>query len=677
MFREEFKKLYVKQFGLILAVILIIGEIIFVNILYPKRSFANDFTEGQFYEYMESFSGALTPEKEQAILAEQERIVDARNIENEIENKLRQGGYQSEDEFLDEYERIQLVTKCKDAFDIIFKQYSYALEKPQKRYLTVGDYSGLGVDCPDVLLLALVIYLTSVLFLSEESSNVITFIRISENGKQKTLWGKFVSLLVLIVSAQLFRTVFELLTLISRGNLQELAYPVQTIEFFQNCPYDISILQAFFAISALRFLGYLFISSLVILLSVTIRKALFTVFIPSAVCLLQQFAFDPATPAYYIPTGFLRAVGYFRGDVLSKSDSGESVKLFAEIPLSHLLPLVIITAVFVLVSLVVAYRYYVGNSGKFVLKLASVVAAFVICALSSGCARKQSDNVIYNYRDGLFFAQNDEYYFVESGGKLSAFSKDNGRELDVLRDAFILNDWQKTFVLYGDNLYHSKYFTRDDIYKFSLDTFSNEIAVPAVKSTQGFLGVTIKKKMPIAFITDGIFTDGKNFYWIGSNRVYCEENGNIVKLFDEKISGFNLSFDGQNIYYINGLLQLKRYNLESREESRLPGEFVQAIYYDGTRLLYSDRKGIFSLDTSDLSVEKISDITTNRISSDGKEIIYKNGDQLYLLGFDDPIYTAEKESDLVNFAVISDNGKYAIQNGVGVSKVLEFPDFVS
>ncbi len=192
----------------------------------------------------------------------------------------------------------------------------------------------MGVDCPDVLLLALVIYLTAVLFLSEESSNVITFIRIIENGKQKTLFGKFVSMLVLIVSARLFRTVFELLTLISRGNFQELAYPVRTIEF---------------------------------------------------------------------------------------------LKLFAEIPLSHLLSLVIITAVFILVSLAVVYRYYVGNCGKFVLKSASVAAAFVICALSSGCARKPSDNVIYNYRDGFFFAQNDEYYFVESDVVNFAVISDNGK----------------------------------------------------------------------------------------------------------------------------------------------------------------------------------------------------------------------------------------------------------
>ena len=59
-------------------------------------------------------------------------------------------------------------------------------------------------------------------------------------------------------------------------------------------------------------IGYFFVVSVVILLSVTLHKMLFTIFIPSAICILQQFSFTPDTPSYYIPTGFLRAVGYLQ-----------------------------------------------------------------------------------------------------------------------------------------------------------------------------------------------------------------------------------------------------------------------------------------------------------------------------------------------------------------------------
>ncbi len=64
------------------------------------------------------------------------------------------------------------------------------------------------------------------------------------------------------------------------------------------------------------------------------RQRIFGAVFPSAFCVLQQFAFTPATPAYYIPTGFLRAVEYLRGDVISKNSAGDEIKLFSEIPLS-------------------------------------------------------------------------------------------------------------------------------------------------------------------------------------------------------------------------------------------------------------------------------------------------------------------------------------------------------
>lgn len=676
MFREEMKKLYVKQSGLILTIILIIGEIIFVNFLYPKRFFTSEFTEHQFYEYEKIFSGELTPEKEAAILAEQESIIDARNVENTIENKLRLGEYVSEDEFAAEYEKNHKVTKRKEAFDIIFQQYSYALESPQKRYMTAGDYGGLGSDLPDILLLTFVIMMTAGSFLNEESSNVITFVRISKNGKKKTLSGKIFSLLIFILFGQIFRTLFELFTMISRGNFQELAYPVQSIEYFQNCIYNLSIMQAFLAISALRLLGYLFIASLVMLLSVTLRKALFTVFIPSAVCLLQQFAFNPATPAYYIPTGFLRAVGFFRGNSISKNDSGESITLFGEISLSHIITMIIITLVFIAVSVVVAYAYYNVKPGKFNRKPAVIVSVLFLCVMLSGCSQKQTPNIVYNFCEGSFFAQNEDFYFIQNNNKITAFSKDSSMELDVLRDAFISDNQEKTFMLYDDNLYHIDYYSRGSVYKFSLDTFSNDIAVPAVKSTQGFLGVKLRKERPIGFRIDGIFTNGDSIYYIyfSSRQVYTMKNGNYVQVLEDNFLDYNLSFDGEKIYYINSLMQLKCYDTKTGEEMRLPGEFVQTIYYDGTRLLYSDRNGIFVLNTSNQLVEKISDIKTNQLTSDGKEIVYKDGDQLFLIESNVPIYTGVESSNITNFAVISDIGKFVIQNGVGTSQLLDLPD---
>lgn len=319
MFKEELKKLYIKHFGLILTIVITVSEIAILNFLYQKRDFTTSTNEQYFFSYMDEFSGKLTEDKIAAILEEQERIIDAQNIQSSIEKKLLNGEYDSEGEFLSEYERVREITDRKESFDLVMEQYYYAEKSPDTRYLTVGNYSALGQDFPDIPLLAAVIFLTAFLFLDEETSNVITFIRIGENGRNKTLLGKITALLVFVFSCQTVRMAAELIILISQGSFSELSFPIQSIEFYQNCSYDISIVQGFIIISLLRTVGYLFVAALVLLFSVTLRKVMFTVFIPSVFCVLQQFAFTPATPAYYIPTGLLRAVGYLRGDVISKN----------------------------------------------------------------------------------------------------------------------------------------------------------------------------------------------------------------------------------------------------------------------------------------------------------------------------------------------------------------------
>lgn len=418
---------------------IIAAEIVILNFSYQKRNFTTSTTEQIFSGYMEEFSGKLTEDKKAAILAEQERIVDALNVQSNIEKKLLNGEYDSESEFLSEYERVREITDRKEALDLVMEKYYYAEKFPDCRYLTVGDYSALGQDFPDIPLLAAVIFLTALLFLNEETSNVITYIRIGENGRRKTLFGKIAALLVFVLSCQAARMAAELITLTSQGSFAELSYPIQSIEFFQNCSYNISILQGFLIISLLRTVGYFFIAALVILLSVTLRKVLFTVFIPSAFCVLQQFAFTPATPAYYLPTGFLRAVGYLRGDVISENDSGEKIKLFAEIPLAHSMILIVLTLIFISVSVKIASSYYSCKSAKKI-HLKATFSLILSCVILSGCSAEKSERIIYNLAESAYFAQDENSYYISDTENIMCYSKENGEEFELIHSAFDNSD---------------------------------------------------------------------------------------------------------------------------------------------------------------------------------------------------------------------------------------------
>ncbi|MDE6731423.1 MAG: hypothetical protein K2J77_00915 [Oscillospiraceae bacterium] len=656
---EEFKKLYIKYFGIVLSLLFVLGEIAFVNFLYPKREFSSAVTGRHFYEYITEFSGKLTPEKEKKILAEQERIVDAENAEAAIEKRLFNGEYSCEDEFVSEYNENHLITERKEAFDLIFEQYSYALEAPNDRYLTMGNYNGLGTDVPDILMSALVILMTATLFLSEESSGVITFIRISANGKEKTLCGKLSAISLFIVCAQIFRALLEFVVMISRGGVHELFYPLRTLEYFENSPYDISILQGFITISVLRLLGYFFIAALVILLSVTIRKALFTIFIPSAACVLQQFAFNDsettATPAYYLPTGLLRGVGYLRGDVIEINSQGEEIKIFSQIPLIFLIILIILSVVFIIVSVIAAYNYYSGGSFKKLLSKAPAIAAVLMGFTLSGCNYHTPENVSYNLLERSFFAQNDDYFYISSGGGIVQISKHDSSELELIHNVWDeeLNLFNTPLFINGDKLY---YLNGAEVYGVSLEDYgTNKIYSEKYYDNSGFLGVSFASSPDLGKnlgIISGFFTYGGDFYFVYGDRILKDGK----RLFDDEIFNGRVCFDGRRVYYINRLLELKSYDLVTGENIRLPGEFVRAVYCNGPRLLYSDKNGIFALDTSDNSSEKLSDQTADRIDARNDKVVFKSGGSLYLLS--NPLVEIYN-GDLESFAVSSD-GKHLI-----------------
>lgn len=671
MFKEEFKKLFIRQFGLVLTIAFIIGEIIFVSFLYPKREFTSKDTERYFYEYMDKFSGRLTSEKESGILIEQERIVDAQNAQAAIEKRLLDGEYESEEEFLAEYEKYRAVTERDEAFQILFEQYSYAKGDPQNRYIMSRNYAGLGTDMPDVFFLSLIIVLTAFLFLSEESSGMITFIRISENGKGKTFGGKIASMFMLILFGWTFSVFSQFLIMTLRGNYYELSYPLRTIEFFQCCPYDVTILQGFLAISALRLLGYLFVSALMLLLSAAVRKALPVIFIPCAVCLLQQFAFNPTTPAYYIPTGFLRSVGYFRGDVLSKTDSGDEVKIFSQIPIPDLLILIILTLAFIIVSIVVGYNYYICKpKKKFFKKFFGIMAVISVCVSFSGCTDKQNDKIIYNLQEGTFFAQNEDSFFLSRNTGIFKVSKTDGTESQLLRDVFENDQKLNAIALCGGCIYYNNWFGGLNVKKLSLNDYDVSTVISNNGETRnGFLNLNVQSGYTFPYIVTGVFSNNTSVFIVFDNSLFQMKNGSTECHINKDIYNQMLCFDGQKIYYINSILQLRCYDTKSHDDIRLPGELVRSVYYDGTRLLFSDKYGIFAVNLADFSKKKISNNTADMIASDGERIVYSYNGRIYLLA-ENPIELYSE--NVKSFGIISDTNMIVVQNRDLSTKVISF-----
>ena len=364
MIKYEVKKLFFKQWGLVALFIVFIAEIFTLLSAYPKIGFEDSTTSIYYNEYADLFNGSLNSEKEQLILQEQERIINAQNIEYSIEEKLRKNKYNSRDEYISEYRSIREITERSSAFDRYFEKYNYVKEQPDKRCIISSNFDGLCRDFPDVAFLIFIIFVTSNLFLTEENSNMVTLIK-SYGAGRKTFCDKIFSLCIVIFSTTFIICGIEFLVMAFRCDLAELKYPIQSLTYFNNCPFDISIFQGFIIVSILRLFGALFISSLVVLLSVITHKALPVLFIPSSICLVQQFIFKTATASYYLPTGLIRASGYLRGDAYETINQGsmneETSKVFSEIPVLCLILIIVFVISFAVATFLTALKYYSGR----------------------------------------------------------------------------------------------------------------------------------------------------------------------------------------------------------------------------------------------------------------------------------------------------------------------------
>lgn len=229
------------------------------------------------------------------------------------------------------------------------------------------------------------------------------------------------------------------------------------------------------------------------------------------------------------------------------------------------------------------------------------------------------------------------------------------------RDEFDMNKRKKLIALCGDTIYCNDFLGGVDITAFSLNDLSrfDVSGLSDKKSKGGFLGLKtqLNKDLLSLDLITGIFTNGNAVFAVCDTSVYQIDNGKPRRIINSDVYDEMLCFDGKHIYYINGLLRLNRYDVSSGETMELGGELAQSVYYDGTRVLFSDKNGIFSLDTVNFSILKLSDKTAEKISSDGKNIVYSSGSALYLLS-DNEIRLADNAP--VSYAVISDLNKILI-----------------
>lgn len=606
MLNHELKKLFLKNKVLFFLPVLIAFEIAIVLSNYDKTAFSSEFSHTKYNEYMDEFAGKLTDENENKILAEQAKIIDAQNEEIYVRSKMESDFYKSRAEYEADLEPTKAVTALAEPFDELFTRYSHALKNREKNYIIRGDYNCMTHDFTDFPLVFLIIFGVAALFLNEEYSRVVTPIKISVNGRGKTLRAKLTALLFLILFGAAFRGVLEFAALLNCGDIRDFNYPIQSVVYFENSTLNVSIIGGFFTIQALRFLGYLFIAALTILLSVTVRKGIAAVFVPFAWVILQQFVFYPSTPAYCMPTGLLRATGYLRGKY--KRDEFDPKTTLDGVDDNMMRIIVIVSLILFFITIFIAAKYY-GAKFKFPKKAIMLIAVMSLCGAACGCSEKE-EKIDFNLSGRQEF---DEYYFEKEDGAIIRISAIDNSERKIAQNPF--SDGRYSFSVCGGCLYYcdnSFDINEFAVYQVDLNTLKQKkIYSEALNSYVSFMGIDFYRK-PHIIKERTPFSDGKNLFFYSEDGIERVVNGKPRIIVSEKIFQDKLSFDGERLYYINNDRKLICFDLRDNSRQIVCDEFARCVYCGQGRVLYSTQEGVFSLN-NDLFAEKLSDDAADEI----------------------------------------------------------------
>lgn len=124
LLKNELKKLYIKQYGLVVLLIVFIVKLLTSADLY-KASYSDMSYEQQKYylEYMQEYGGQLTDEKETAILSLYSEAEAAKQLQSDILDKNRNGDYATPEEFTNAMREIPDIIEKYDAIKLLYSNY--------------------------------------------------------------------------------------------------------------------------------------------------------------------------------------------------------------------------------------------------------------------------------------------------------------------------------------------------------------------------------------------------------------------------------------------------------------------------------------------------------------------------------------------------------------------------
>jgi hypothetical protein len=291
LFWCEFYKLMIINKVWIILLLFIIFQIYSLSNVNSNLSF----NENMYINYMKTFSGELTDEKEKIITKEQEKFEKARNAIENIEEKVQKGEI-SREEAIRYKEPYHEVLNAEEIFLRIIEQYEHIKENPKAEFVYDTGYKELLRSNKnaflenDIYLIIMAEIVFSAIFVMEYKTGMNKILNTTPKGKEATAKAKIKVCLITSIIIFMISIIPEMIKIGQMYGFHNITASITSIPNFSNLYSGISIL-GFIIINYLtRLIIFINIVLVILWISVKLKNITYTILVTSSILLIPILA---------------------------------------------------------------------------------------------------------------------------------------------------------------------------------------------------------------------------------------------------------------------------------------------------------------------------------------------------------------------------------------------------
>lgn len=656
MILREIDKIFRKNMGFVFFAAAILIRLITLGV---EEHAVNAYTVNNREAYLSivtPFSGKITDQAAAGIEKVYQAVANAQVDLDDLRQDYLDGEISRED-YLERSRPLEVLYNNDDLFLTFYSQFIYAQEAPEQRYLLYEDgwNALLTQERLDWGFVLLTILFSASIFGREYESNMRTLLIATQKGDERLAIAKFLAVFIVIGLCSLLSSAIEYGYFDLKYGLPHGDYPLQSLRYFKDSAFHLTLRQTFLYISAYRMLGYLLLSVLTMFISVLSGKTIITLAVSLMVIVLPYALPITASTKYLLPSplGFILAQGFFRSTEMSEFYQSKEV-LFAAISPEGQTALVLGWLVFAMVLLaIILIKFSPAASPRakssrktVILPLILLVCSTLLSACNMPTATESQQT------ETIFNAKFDTDFTVVDGRIVTIFphflmeDMESHEVEDVIRDPFSERetvDRNVSSVFSKDEfLYYIE--TSDSglkIIELDLDTYLSRTIYSEEKVDAPFLfsnaELDTQGGLPYAFAPAFFLTDTHIFLFTESIVEKINRFTGAKETIIDDLRPRHLAFDGEKIYYTNEIHELFAYDISTGRKRSLGDIRAESFYLDHDRIYYSNTDENFLIYVFELSTEQsqliVAERSTDFVCDDDYLYYINQDDQGYLYRF--------------------------------------------